>query len=519
MKRNVKRAAIAALLLLVTCLIGCGSRTIEQERQWEPSKIRKLTQVQELMQNQELMETWHRFIWQDQSQASRAGRGDSVARKEVLEGPVRKPGFQTPEDAVFHYLSGLRDSDLRYMEEAFLYRMDVEKVVCQYNIFCGMDLLGDNGVVNEEVHRLAKEIIRRMEDSDFDNLEFVGFIPLEEMIAPDSAHKENYENYREIFEKHNQGMKLDSRIAAIRVNGYPYLLFFDLAEKEGRWYLYKLGGALEERLGFNMDMTGVVRLDDDMEKAVEQLLAEEGEALPEPTRKDSAAEEKTEGFDSPRQAAASYLEGLKAHDMNQILNTFYLGKYIEKYDFETYCQALSRTFTWRNLKLPPVNEFAKDVMYYGEGERLEWEIMAQAAVFYLFDEYLKDPETIVDGESFSWEEIPEKMELNSFKVLGFVPENAFVNDSAGNTGRIDLMFAPYNADKIDSCAVACEYKGKTYILFMECVEYDGKWYNSGFGNWVARKLAVPAEFKGTVPLEMFSDWEELEEMFEPVNAL
>lgn len=67
------------------------------------------------------------------------------------------------------------------------------------------------------------------------------------------------------------------------------------------------------------------------------------------------------------------------------------------------------------------------------------------------------------------------------------------------------------ADGLESWAIGFEIGGNPYILFMEVVEYEGRWYNKSLGNPISQGIGVPEELMGIIPAQMLGGWERFEE--------
>ena len=119
-----------------------------------------------------------------------------------------------------------------------------------------------------------------------------------------------------------------------------------------------------------------------------------------------------------------------------------------------------------------------------------------------------------------WEDITEKMALESINVLGVITDDAV--DKLVGADIIEKMrdnLAPQKAallgaDQIKDCIIVYECEGESYLLFMETASYDGKWYNNEIGNGIATALGIPIEYVGAAPIELIGSEEEVREMME-----
>ncbi len=499
-----KKIVTAAILLMTAGLLGCSARETAQT----------------LSQNTS----------QESAQPENGGAGGTAADKAAGNAAKSQgtEGFATPEDAVLTYLAALRNHDTGLMEDTFGEEPGAQDISRQFAYLCGLDQipqLAGGGTVSlkddQEIHRLLGELTRRVEETDLGTMEFLGFVEPELLVEMYST--EPYQKSLSDMARKFGGSRMDNRVAVIAVGSRKYMLFFDLIEKNGRWYNQQLGGILASVAGIGEENAGVIGLDGVDEAMLEALhLPDSAPAsLPEYGKGVPASRTQGSGYDSPRQAAAAYLEGLKAGDLEQILSTFSVESYGEHYDLRAQAEyTRGYLFLRQDVSIPTASGWAKAVVSLDRKLRLEREILQQARAFYLCSTYFSGVQATQEDIAFPWEELPGKMELDSLEVLGYLPLETVCEicdlpqlPDAENARMAGIC----GAGQVDASVLVFRCGGETYALFLQAAEYGGRWYNSQIGNWVSAMLGISVEFKGTAPAEILADPVQLEELLMPVT--
>lgn len=528
-KRNyIKTAAVT--LLMVTGLLGCSSKDTLQPQD----------EQQETMQMQETEQTK-----EGQQESTQPGISDaeSIAQTADSAENSTEKGFETPEAAVMAYLAGLRDDDFVRMVDTFGEGSGAGKIPFQYSLLCGIDMIAEANSGNivrlndsEEVEKFLEQLTQKIEAADFGSMEFIGFVPPEELI--DTYSSDEHQEKLLAIAQRNGGSELESRMAVIQVNENQYILLLDVIKRDGRWYLFELGGnlagelepALMKSAGGQMNeevqrariqlLYGIIELSEEDTKMLKQFLSDVPESLPEAEIGAQAIWVEGEGFDTPQQAGASYLEGLKAHDMDQMMSTFSVESYAEHYNMQAELEWLQcYVFAQPDVTLPPVNDFTKAMISYERKKQLKEDILNQGNALYQWREFLNDSKSEFDDVLLEWEELAEKTELYSIEILGYIPPEA-LSESYLSDSMLDILKRQaeiYGADKVENCVIVFECDGDQYCLFTEAVDYGGKWYNSKLGNQVEMLLGISTVFVGTEPIEMISAQETVENLIIPIE--
>lgn len=537
-KRKIKTGVIT--LFLAAALWGCSARNEAQAIQQEssqPAPTASISTIQQKESQVSQQETSHSC----QKNSDEESKAKSETELDIdqkaannkanhSEKPQNQSGFDTPEEAVKAYLAGLRDNDLEQMADTFWDESEADNISRQYAILCGIDLIpeisSDKYLIikeSQDIQKFMNKLEQQIKTTDFSDMELRGFIPLEKLT--DIYRSKPYQKNLAALAKKNGGNQLDTRMAVIRINKDSFSLLFDIIQYEDKWYIFKIGGMLSHILGLDIEMAGTLRLDTEDEKIIKDIINNTSEELPK--WKETATRPKTEseGFATPQQAAIAFLDGLKAQDWEQMLGTFSVESYAEHYDLQAYTE-YTQTYVYmkQDVSLPAVNEFVKAIVIRDRKKKVEKSIRQQGKGLYFSSKYTKGQAPMQEDTFHEWEDITEKMALESINVLGVITDDAV--DKLVGADIIEKMrdnLAPQKAallgaDQIKDCIIVYECEGESYLLFMETASYDGKWYNNEIGNGIATALGIPIEYVGAAPIELIGNEEEVREMMESFHT-
>lgn len=502
---------MAVILLMAVTLMGCSSGEKQPETQ-------DSGQEQEQTQPRKLSRTKRRSQPEMQDQKEEADVEETV-NDQNGEGE----GFDTKEEAVLSYLAGLRDNDFGRMEDAFLDKSRAVDIASQYVYLCGFDLipeLASEGYVrlNEsgDAKKFSKQLADMIEATDFAGMEFLGFVP--PFCLTNSYDTDEYQEHLQEAAEENGGSELCNQVAAIALNDTKYLLFFDTIKVKDRWYILQLGGILPALIVTEQEEMGTYRMDEEEEWVLESILrgSDDCPDLPQP-RKGTAVQKQieSEGFDTPQEAAAAYLEGLKSCDTERMLGTFAVESYARNFDLQVYMEHMSSyILSQQDVKIPAVNDFTQAIIGCERREQLKEEMLRQGNSVYFWSCYFHDKEPKQEEDSFNWEELPGEAALDSIEIVGFIPPEELLEPKLFESGikLSEKRAGYYGADQVQDCVAVFACDGETYCLFMEEVQYDGRWYNSDFGGCTSMAMDVYADNLGTVPLEWLGDSSEVEKL-------
>lgn len=496
---------MSVILLIAMVLLSCSTEEIQPE-----------TQVSERVQEQLPKPSRPR----EQSQIKVQESPEDVDEEATIDTGEWEKGFATEEEPVLSYLAGLRDNDFGRMEDSFLDKSKAVDISSQYVYLCGIDLipgLDSDGYVrlseSKDVEKFSEQLNGMIEATDFQSMEFLGFVP--PYYFSDSYSTDVYQDNLKRIAKENGGSELYNRVAAVAINDMKYLLFFDVIKADDRYYIFQLGGILPTLSVAEPEEMGTFRMDEEVEEVLELILSENTDIPRLPELKDAVEQEQVEsdGFDTPQEAAAAYLEGLKTGDTKRMLRTFCVESYARNFDMQAYMEYMQAyMFLHQDVKVPAINDFTKAMISCERREQLKEDMLAQGNTLYLWNCYFNDIEPDQGGTSFGWAELSKEVALDSIEIVGFILPEELIETRLFEKGKeiSGRRSRFYGADQIQDCMVVFTCGGGTYCLFMEEVQYNSRWYNSSFGNNTSMSLDVYADSMGTVPLEWLGEPAEVE---------
>lgn len=502
MSRKKKCFQTAPIIFLMAMgLIGCSGK--------EETQIKTETSVQPQEKNEEKVEAETQLRTETQPQTDTVDTGENIVEEEEKE-----RGFATSEEAVLDYLAGLRDNDFGRMEDSFFVKSGAADIVNQYVYLCEIDLipaiasesyvkLSEDG----DVEKFLEQLTGQIEAVDFESMEFLGFFPMDDIFdSADSNRMETYQKMLDITAENNGGSELKSEVAAVQVNGRSYLLFFDTIKADDKWYVFQLGGILP-RLAGAEEKEVLQRLETEDEEIMAAILGENADTfeLPESAAAMAGRDRiESEGFDTPEEAAAAYLEGLKSCDTEQMLSTFSVEGYGENYNMQAYLEHMQAyMFLQQDVNIPAVNDFTRAMISCQREEQLREEMLGQGNALYLWSCYYNDTEPGQDM-TYGWEELQQMLDLESIEIVEFISPETIVEKSGSEQVNAirDRNAGICGAEEQQDCVAVFTCGGEKYCLFMEEMKYNGRWYNSDFGNFAYSSLGGEAYMRGMMPYEV-----------------
>ncbi|WP_124065463.1 hypothetical protein [Clostridium sp. E02] len=468
---------ITAILLMWTCISACSSQ--------ESSK--------------------------PQTEQQRASERLPVLSGAAVSTKAAPVGFDSAESAVKAYLLGLKASDFKRMADTFSAENNVDDILCQYTILCGMDLNPNDCITlkdSENIKQFLEKLKGQMEAVDFGSMKLLGFIPpdsLSDAYSTD-AHQNNMVKMAEKY----GGENIESCVAAIELGKKKYILFFDVLERDGQWFNLQLGGILANMTGVERGIVGTIPLDTEDEKTLKKLMPDLSQNLFELGTEEINVEEpstfivESEGFDSPQEAAKAYLGGLKSNDIDQMISAFSVESYVDHYNLQASLEYVQGYFFMQQeLNLPVVNDFSRDLNIQSRKKYIIKDIIKQyAALFAISRTDLSDANGMEeDYISTISAELPE-FDLSSMKILGYLPPES-LSEVYGSERSLDIRTRRAKvcgANRMESCVVVFELKGERYCFCTDAVEYKDKWYIKQLGGQISTLLTIPVNLVGIMPV-------------------
>ena len=225
----------------------------------------------------------------------------SRADQETYEGP----GWDTPEDAVLHYLEGLKEQDLDQMISAYavetcIDRFDLEAMLMRFGAYhlsfipCmpnsssflrEVNMEARKGEIErsilyqitsicrpwrdfyssipfstedggEEIKAFVEGIEGAFNAVDFSTLEFSHFVPLEQ-VSDLVGSERNQENFKAQMAPYG-GEEARSLCAVFVVDNHICVLVCDMVRHGDRWFMHRSGGNIGALLGLDAASGGMV---------------------------------------------------------------------------------------------------------------------------------------------------------------------------------------------------------------------------------------------------------------------
>ncbi len=504
MSRKIKKFPFVAIsLLLIVGFYGCSGKEETQVETNAPAEQQEETQAETNASSEQ----------QEEAQTGTQPQAD----KADIEEPVKEEeeGFATSEEAVLSYLAGLRDNDFGRMEDSFLDKSRAADIINQYVYFCGFDQIP--GIESEgyikldedgDAEKFTEQLTGLIEAADFGSMEFLGFIPLDEYT--DDSSIETYRDNLDRMAEENGGSELKNQAVVIRINDEAYFFFLDTIKADDRWYILQLGGGLPLLLGAEVEDVGTSRAEGISEEELKTIMGDNADIPKLPESRAGAGRDRieSEGFDTPEEAVTAYLEGLKARDTEQMLSTFSVESYAQNFNMQAYLEhTQAYMYLSQEMAFPTVNDFTKAMAACKRRGQLQEDILEQGNWLYSWNCFLTDTE-LEQGAFFTWEELQEKLELDSIEVIDFIQPETFAEDERMKQATKEFWSQRagiYGADQIQDCVTVFTCGGEKYCLFMEVAQYDGRWYNHSFDPYTYMLTGYSADGMGTLPWAAFEE--------------
>ncbi|MFW6678962.1 hypothetical protein ACOAOT_15020 [Lacrimispora sp. AGF001] len=423
-----------------------------------------------------------------------------------------QPGFDSPEGAVKGYLTGLRESNLKYMTDTFSESMEIDDIMRQYAILCGFDL-GEEGPVSLKNPAEVKVFVDNLESGikavDLKSVKLAGFVDPGDL---DDAYtnQKHQENLIKIAKRYG-GDKMVSCVAAVEVDGRKFLLIFDVIRKEGRWFNRQLGGIFANMSGMDRNEVGTLSLETADEQILKQMVPDFSKNLLEAETEHGAlgsavTNEEAGGFDSSQMAVRRYLEYLAANEQDKMIGTFAVESYVDHFDFRTRLESSGGyIFMQQEFNFPAVTDFTRDLNIESRKNDIRWNLLEQYNALGVFSEI--DTADLVQKEdldvSFALSELQKRLNTSSLKILGYIsPEK--LSETYGSSNFQDIRrrrMKAYGADDTESIAAVFELNGARYIICIDTVKYENRWFIRELGGELSSLLGFDYRCAGIMPAD------------------
>lgn len=229
------------------------------------------------------------------------------------------------------------------------------------------------------------------------------------------------------------------------------------------------------------------------------------------------------GFDSPEDAAMAYLEGLRDADLNRMISAFAVEIYVKEYNFEASLNRLKSYIPMQEIKLPNTNEFVTSMNIENRRGNVTSVILNQ--YLFLCDTEFDQSRPHVIQDEMDANKFVAQLEKNlngldfqTLELVGFIPpeELTEIYSAEINQNNLARRAEVCGANKLVSCVAVFKLDGNEYLLCLDTIEYDGKWYIEQFGGNIGLLLSIDIFSRGILSAELY-DKINLKEMIVPVE--
>jgi len=213
------------------------------------------------------------------------------------------------------------------------------------------------------------------------------------------------------------------------------------------------------------------------------------------------------GFDSPEAAAMGYLEGLRDADFKRMMSAFAIESYVENYNFEALLNMRRAYMYALEIKLPNTNEFVKAMNLENRRGSVADKLLRQYLFLCVPELDQSQPQKMGDETEVSSFVAQLNKGLNAPKlqtleVLGFIPPEDLAAPYASEQNKQNLaqLAEVCGADQQVSLVAVFELNEDKYMLCLDIVDYDGKWYISQPGGNIGALMGIASLAMGMMPL-------------------
>ena len=216
-----------------------------------------------------------------------------------------------------------------------------------------------------------------------------------------------------------------------------------------------------------------------------------------------------EGYESPEEAVAAYLEAMRSGDVAGMLATFAIETYVENADAQASLWRI-RAFLPNSNALPLGGDSQMQIaaakrcaelasMLYYQWLALSWpeeygEFGGQAVMF--------QEEAEVEAFRAALAENDISAALREMECIGFIPpqqlDEVYLSQSSLRIRA--QQAAGYGCEAMSDVVARLSIGGEEWYQCMQCARYDGRWYNIAFSGDVGNRLGIDAYSAGLAPV-------------------
>ena len=222
------------------------------------------------------------------------------------------------------------------------------------------------------------------------------------------------------------------------------------------------------------------------------------------------------GYDTPEDAVLAYLNGLSNGDASEMLSTFAIESYVEHQDPVSTLKRRKAFVPASRDGIPHDTEYAKslvinarlgELVQYILYQYIELSTNAEGQIIALNEDYS------LDDLLYQFKYSPVNEWIGNVEFIEWInPANLSANFfTANNLSNIAVNAACAGADDFAELAAYIRLNGEDAIQLMECVKYNGRWYNLTLLSNLANILGLNAYSGGLLYSEEYSVLDDMED--------
>lgn len=201
------------------------------------------------------------------------------------------------------------------------------------------------------------------------------------------------------------------------------------------------------------------------------------------------------GFELPEDVIAAYVEGMQAQDLEQMLSAFAVETYVDHYQAEALIEQMG---AYNQARYFP------DTSDYARGLNIEWRkgqlyLDIQQQYLILTESKAKDgtPAWLKDYDDDARRLIQDifaeddSVFLDNIELKGFLQidkSDIYVKESVQREREAEAMFG--GGEEVRSVAAWLQIAEADYLMIMDVICYDGRWYGLDPGGTFANANEV-----------------------------
>lgn len=228
-----------------------------------------------------------------------------------------------------------------------------------------------------------------------------------------------------------------------------------------------------------------------------------------------------EGFSSAEEAAATYIEALNDGDVPKMISCFAIETYVDNVNRLATIERLYAFAPTSFDTFPMPTDYMRDLLVAERYGSIARQLCYQYLVFAWpedYDSYSGKPVRFMPDENGKSEEAG--IFLNAFansefnKWIGNIEFVAFENvenlrahelfETEANQRNIQRQAACRGCDEIRNMILRIRVDGTDYFQFLECAQYEGRWYVQNIGVNIANLTGLNSDCGGLVIAGMVS---------------